>query len=73
MGLTPELRHATLVERSAELERLSSGLGPKAQLLQKFLDLPPDDKLARKKIAEARERLAQLEDLLSRGIGDLQL
>eukprot|EP00741_Cyanophora_paradoxa_P023682 tig00021612_g22876.t1 len=64
-----EVEHGMLVKIAAEVEEIKTVTQPLLSKLRSYLDLPPDLSLARLKVAQARARLKELEDEVSRRVG----
>ncbi len=70
-GYREELSHSHLVGLHVELERLESERVRLDEELEQYRELPPDLTLARLKVAETRQQLAELEEQFSAQVGEL--
>lgn len=71
-GFSPEWSHESIVALSDEIASIGARIEPLDQQLQTYHQLPPDLTLARIRVAEARQQLAELEDQFSSDIRQMQ-
>jgi hypothetical protein len=71
-GFEEALTHESLVALAEEVTQLHAQIDPIDEKLRTFAALPPDMTLARVRVAEARQQLANLEEEFSNHISGMQ-
>ncbi len=72
-GLKKEVCHESLVAAKEKLDALETELKPLKLKLESYKELPPDVELAKVKVAEARQELAELTQKLTSEISMLHI
>lgn len=72
-GVDPSIYHSSLVKRAEELEQLKQEIIPMKKQLDSYLGLPPDAIQAHMRLGEIKNKVAALEEELTRRIDVMDL